>query len=448
MKLLGRLVLPSLLFAATSTSFASAGNNNPFNDNLNDLTTYLLNLGGYMGYNLATSPTSNTGGQGSSNTQVSQNFLNLPAMQVVENYLFNSYLGALLVNTAAQGATQFVPSTIQAYSAINSFANYTFTTPPFSSPSPDQVSVSTLIDQPPYQADPVSQAISNILTTPSYTYCLNNDATAIATCTYPQGVMNEHLVMTNVIGTIPSTQNFFTYTQIQPLLSQLNTNSLVTPLMYSTTSSSSTSTSSGSGNSTTSPGLVAQSQAQQALNFIRYATGAVAPMQMPNRNDYDNLYIKAQNLSGSINQLEQQKAQATLATYLTNLRIFAAQSSVGISNLHYILSKRLPQNQSTNSSGQQTSQALSEFTMATWRLYNPDQTANTQWLNQINNASSATVQKEMAGLLAEINYQLYLSRQQQERILLTNTMLLIQNARASQPSTTLGTPTAQSLSTQ
>ena len=129
------------------------------------------------------------------------------------------------------------------------------------------------------------------------------------------------------------------------------------------------------------------------------------------------------------------QAQATLDAYLTSLRVYAAQSSVGISNLYYMLSKRLPQNESVSENPLLTSQALSEFTMATWRLYNPADTdpSKKQWLDKINDASSATLQKEMVTLLAEINYQLYLNRQQEERLLLTNTMLLLQNARASQP---------------
>ena len=70
--------------------------------------------------------------------------------------------------------------------------------------------------------------------------------------------------------------------------------------------------------------------------------------------------------------------------------------------------------------------------MATWRLFSPSEGSN-QWLNQINTASTTTIQKEMAILLAEINYQLYLTRQQQERLLLTNTMLLIQSTKGNAP---------------
>ena len=93
----------------------------------------------------------------------------------------------------------------------------------------------------------------------------------------------------------------------------------------------------------------------------------------------------------------------------------------------------MPQSQNTAGS-QKSSQALTEFTMATHRLFNPDMSANQQWINQINDASSATVQKEMAVLLAEINYQLYLSRQQQERALLTSSAQLIQQTTTFRPS--------------
>ncbi|ARG99351.1 hypothetical protein [Legionella micdadei] len=301
-----------------------------------------------------------------------------------------------------------------------------------------------MIDQPPYQTDPVSQAVLNILSTPDPSYCLNNAQTEIVSCTYPQGMLNTNKVIMNTVGTLPNTNNYFTYNQVQPLLAELNVNSLITPMLYSpqATAGTGTPTSAGAsplipgGSNTQQQGLVATSPEQQAANFIRYATGAVSPMPMPNRNDYDALLLQTQNTN---NPVQQAQAQATLANYLNSIRIYAAQSSVGVANLYYILSKRLPQNLSGNTSGQSgqiTSQALNEFTMATWRLYNTDNSPNTQWVSQINNASAATVQKEMAILLAEINYQLYLSRQQQERILLTNTMLLIQNARASQPSPT------------
>ena len=87
-----------------------------------------------------------------------------------------------------------------------------------------------------------------------------------------------------------------------------------------------------------------------------------------------------------------------------------------------------------------TSQALNEFNMATYRLFAPSNTNNSgmtggsatsnstsPWQDMINTASTPVIQKETALLLAEINYQLYLMRQQQEKLLLTNSLLLVGN---------------------
>lgn len=445
MKLIARLILPSILLLTTSSGFAAAGGGGGASapklaptgqgSTLAELIEYVLNLGGYLGYDLKVSPTSKNmstpssenGGAGVSPgsstppASISQNFLNLPAMQLAQNYLFSNSIGALLINTAAPSASPLVQ---------NISVTHTFTKPPYNNVSTESVSVSPLIDQQPYQNDPVSQAVLNTLTTPSYSYCLNNNGTQVAECSYPSNMVNDKKVMLGAIGTLPSTQNYFTFNAIKTVLPQLNSNSLITPLMYAENNSNN---SSENEENNSNQGLMAQSQSQFAANFIRYATGAVTPLQLPNRAVYDNLYLKAKS---SDNPIEQQQAEATLANYLNSLRIYAAQSSVSISNLYYMLSKRLPQNQGTTD--KPTSQALSEFKMATWRLFNPDQSANTQWINQINTASAATVQKEMVGLLAEINYQLYLSRQQQERILLTNTMLLIQSSRNVQPNANFG----------
>ena len=76
--------------------------------------------------------------------------------------------------------------------------------------------------------------------------------------------------------------------------------------------------------------------------------------------------------------------------------------------------------------------------MATWRLFNFGQQNQQQtWKDSINSASEATVQKEIAILLAEINYQMYLSRQQEERVLLTNSMIELLVANMNKPSSNL-----------
>jgi len=169
----------------------------------------------------------------------------------------------------------------------------------------------------------------------------------------------------------------------------------------------------------------------------------VTPISLPKIKSYDSLYNTAVPVGQKPNappSLDQLKAQGVLSSYFANLRVFAAQSSVGMGNLYFILSKRLPQNQSGDANAILTSQAMSEFNMATWRLFNSEDLSspNKQWINKLNTASSATVQKEIAVLLAEINYQMYLNRQLQERNLLTNTIMLMQNTRLSEPTSDFG----------
>ncbi|STX40966.1 IcmX (IcmY) [Legionella donaldsonii] len=442
MKLISR-VLPGLLLAATTSTYASSTDS----DSLSEIATYLLNLGQYLGYNVNVSPSDPNNNPP---VTVSQTLLNESGLQASYIVLYDTFLAAIPVNTANQNPVMLLANNLPGAGTINTFANLIYAA--YSSvDSATQPSASKLIDQQTYQNDPVSQAVLNILGTPDYSYCLKNDnVTVMNPCNYPSTVFNQNQVMANVLGGtpgaigdssgIPDPETFFSYDYNQPFLSQLNANSLMGPLVYSTTNSDSASTSS-SGN-TQNQGLTATNQVQQAANFIRYATGAVAPASLPNYSQYSALFSQAQVPENTTPNLQQLQAQSALGAYLMNLRIYAAQTSVGISNLYYILGKRIQQTPPTATGGTgstPTSQALTEFNMATWRLYNPDQSVNTMWTAQINNASAATVQKEIATLLAEINYQLYLSRVQQERILLTNTMLLIQNARAAQPSSSLST---------
>ena len=81
----------------------------------------------------------------------------------------------------------------------------------------------------------------------------------------------------------------------------------------------------------------------------------------------------------------------------------------------------------------QSSQALSEFEMATKRLYDPKKESGSQWIDQINAASAATVQKEIAVLLSELNYQIYLMNQKTDRMLLTQSLALLQVSNAQMP---------------
>ena len=143
-------------------------------------------------------------------------------------------------------------------------------------------------------------------------------------------------------------------------------------------------------------------------------------------------------------------AKIKLTNYITKVRTYAAQLSFPISNLYYSYSKRLAQ-PPISGTGPVSSQALDEFIMATWRLYNPQTSSSggkKLWINQIQHGSAASIQKEMVILLSEINYQLYLNRQIQERILLAQSMNLIQNSLMSQPDTSmLSVPNTSSSST-
>lgn len=429
MKYLVRTFLSSLLLSATMSTELRANELNPFSSrtstNTENIAKYLLNLGAFLGFDL----TQSANPQGAT---PSQKLVNSNATQTAQISLYETLLGAVPVNTISPPLMQFVPSNSNgnsSYAGLNPLANTTFNNPPYDNMSSQQqgaLTANSLIDQQKLQLDPVSQAVLNILATPNYTYCMDNDGVLWKKdgC----GLLYDNLVTANVIGNIPGTRDFFTYEYNQQFLSQLNGNTLLSPMLYTTNNGSSTNTSSNP-KSSSQNGLPAETQLQQAANFIRYAAGTVVPASLPKLKEYDAIYSKAVNKNAPLS--EQKTAQATLTSYFGKLRTYAAQMSVGLSNMYYILSKRMPQNLPGD---KVSSQALSEFTMATWRLFNPDQkTPNVQWLDQINNASSATIQKEMVTLLAEINYQLYLNRQQEERLLLTETMMLLQNTLMRQP---------------
>ena len=428
MKNLYKPLCVSLLAGILNTTHAQNYNTDlqQTNENTKKLVTYLLNLGAYLGYNLSQSP-------GSGNTiQPNPTLLDVNELQLAQTYSFYTLMGAIPVNAVTQQLSQFVPQGQKGMANLNAFANYVFSQQNYSSPASQQgnISVNSLIDQKNYQNDPVSQGVLNILGTPDDSFCMDNTG---KNWQQDCDLLYQSLVSNNVIGEIPSTQKFFTFQEIQPFLPQLNSNTLVGPLLYDVSNPSQQGKSAGGSGvpeSDSSQGLNAVNQAQVAANFIRYVSGGVVPLNLPSYQTYDNLYLTATNKN--LSEVERKAAQRQLSNYLASLRTYSAKMSVALGNFYYIFAKRMPQNLNTENS-QQKSQALTEFTMATHRLFNPDLSANKQWVNDINNASSATVQKEMAVLLAEINYQLYLNRQQQERLLLTNSVLLLQNAETLPP---------------
>lgn len=449
MKQLAKLALINALCLATLPVMAadplidnSAQENNA---NTQSLVTYLKNLGAYLGYDLGTGPSNPP-------SATSTQLLDPTAAALAQTYLYTTFFGALPVPMASKDASfQFIPDSASGAKSINDTANLTFSQQQYSSPdSKAQVTVNSLTDQQPYQNDPVSQSIYNILGTPDVSYCTSDgvvsnpsdpnpsrDPKSSTTCKIsPQMFQNQ--IIQNVVGPLPSTSEFFSYQTNSLLIPQLNSDALIAPLFYTTTDSDSkTATGSPTPSTQNAKGLSAQNQAQQAANFIRYVSGSVVPVTLPSRNQYDTLYTAALNSNDAT-------AEAKLSTYLTNLRVYAAQTSVGMSNLYYILSKRLPQAPQNGGgkdagSNAPTSEALNEYNMATWRIFKqPDTTgSNQQWIDKINTASPATVQKEIAVLLSEINYQLYLTRQINERMLFTSSVSLLQGTKANQPSADL-----------
>ena len=396
-------------------------------DKSDDLDKHLVNMGAYIGYDLTQKPEAKTvssflvnmtakllgvsvNGAGGQNQTSSE--------PTVYSVLFDVFLGSIPVNSTFKN---FVPDGSEAFSKINKFSNATFKS--YGSESPDQktkLSINTFIDQKAnkkYQDDPVNQALFNMLATPDASVCIKDGKWLESDeC---KNLLYNTRIKSIVTNGIPQANDYYKADYIETFLSQLNSNTLVAPLMYSSNSEGS----SGTNNQT--QGLQAQDQLQQAANFIRYSTSAVSPASLMKDKDYKTLYEKAKIIDKN-NLAMSNAAQDAIETYLTKLRVFAAQKSVGIGNLYYILAKRIPQTSGdSNNASAATSQALNEFTMATWRLYNNNGAKDEKWINQINQASPATIQKEMVTLLAEINYQLYLTRQQQERMLLTNSMLLL-----------------------
>ncbi len=327
----------------------------------------------------------------------------------------------------------------------NAIFKETYSKPNTGSGANTTLTVNPLIDEPPYQTDPIRQSILNLTTTPDITNCTKincsspgagQEELAIKCCpdknSKSRPLVFRGQVSTNVIGTLP-TADLMYHPLSSSVIDQLDMNSFLEPKLYTTTEKSTTSSTPEGATSTA--GLSANNQAQSAENYIRYVTGSVTPPEQTDYQTYSHYYQQATKLASTapkdlVKNIEDMgKAQATLSKFITEWRSYSAQKSVGVANLYHILSKRMPQ----KGKSETTSEALIEFQMATKRLYNPDADKDNQWINNINKASPATIQKEIALLLAEINYQLYLNRQEQERLLLTNSVMLVQLGRLVSP---------------
>jgi len=434
-----RILLSSALsIALVSPSFADTGTPtyNPYaqssNSYLENIQNYLLNLGSYFGFDLTQKPSD-------LNPAYSLELMYYQAMSQGSSATnpYFLYPGLSIIGRAAATALNaaypsFTPSPADFY--INGYANYSggsdngaqnvYGVSQYNTNSNSNISVNPLIDQKAsgYQSDPTAQALQNIFYTPDTSVCDSTDSQGNNAGLCPN-VMSQYTVMENVTGTnqqtmsqySPLTTIFSSQSYFNQLIPQLNVNNLLGPLQYSTSSSNNADTGSPQSGSTQSM-LMANSQAQQAQNFVRFATGQTTPISTPSASDLENLGVQ---LSSGDAQAAQQWSQ-----YVAKLGTYAAQVSVAYDNLNDMMAKRMSTSSGANST---TSQAQSEYEMATWRLL--DSTKKTAWIKQMQTASPASIQKEQLSLLAEINYQLYLNRQMQERILLTNSILLLQNAQ-------------------
>lgn len=385
--------------------------------------TLIANLGAYLGFDIVTTM----------EKEPYSALLDSTGSAIAQQSALLTLFGALPVNAVSEELSAFVPSSISSASSLNGMSNYTFESANYNTASTKgSITVNALLDQQSYQNDPINQAMLNILGTPDYSFCMNNDGSAWLTdCAYLYNLS----VLNSTVGTLPKPSDFFSYAYNQNVIPQLNSNTLIAPLLYTTSvappSGSSTENANQPTNSSAS-GLSASTQAQEAANFIRYATFGVSPLNLPTLKNYSDTYITATSPDPTTTVADKTSAQNALTSYISNIRTYAAQASVPISNLYYIFSKRMPQQSGTNTTTQ-TSQALSEFQMATRRIYSTNSQQGTQWIDQINAASPATVEKEIAILLSEINYQLYLNRQQEERQLLTSSLMLLLAARQQAP---------------
>ena len=411
------LILTCVSLPAVVNADAFIPNSNTSTDtSSDDLTTianYLKRLGQYMGYNLETDSPQASSLNDQLLTYLDDNSGQL-GQQLFEQTALASILGATPVNTYSQELKNFVP-TSNAYKIINDQANNTFSN--YATPS-NTVSIIPGIDHvnnDAYQQDPGNQSIVNILSTKDTTFCADGQKD----CLSPNDIMNK--VVSDILSsnnTLPGSETIYAQ-NLSLVAAQLSSNNLLSPLLYDIEESSSSSN-----------GLPTKNQAQQAGNFVRYVINELSPDTIFDKKTYSTLWMQAypensDKLSTDpTTQTSQINARQSLAKYFTGIRVFAAQSSVAINNIYSILSKRLAQ-KSSNSSAEASSQALSEYKLASWRLSDP-QHSDKQWMDQLNTASPATVQKEIAILLSEINYQLYLSRKQDEQILLTNSVLLLQ----------------------
>jgi intracellular multiplication protein IcmX len=468
-----------------------------------DTCSSISSLGAYLGYDISTTISAAASIYGSPGTFDASSILALFGALPVNQYGVSTQSSS----SSSVVLSNFLPTTANAInstsiSTFNNLANTTFYDSSLSisyqTPgSTSYASVIDYIDSIPYQQDPTSQMLINFFSTPDISFCNNQTdmdssgrppwdpnyvAPSGATTEYCQsmqetltGLLGDTLnapTISNSPSTVPSCQlpqyPFSLYsdgasqtatsgsssTYPPAYIAYLNVNTLLSPLMYSTSTAQNSSSSCGS-----NPMLPSGNQALDAYDFIRYILTPLLPSfgnsgvtYSSYQQAWNSVYNPTSGTSPSTSALN------SLLEFNASVRSYAALSSLVASNINFLYAERVPQtiqpttasSTTTSSSQVQTSKALSDFQMATWRLYDSASSASTStsWLDNINAAttSAATVTKEIAVLLAEINYQLYQSRMLQERMLLTETLNFASTLSSIKPTMSTATSTTSSSS--
>lgn len=457
------ILLSGLLVLSPSYSFAAEDNPFAMGNSLSQINNSLLNLGKYLGNWSLTSPPVDSGAV---NSTVNANFW--PAL-----------IGALApiptVLTAQLPLTQAVKTNLDLWGGTaTTYYNYNSANLKLGSAKDwrntksDELSVLPFLDQQAYQPLPTLQVIQNLLVTPPQLYTsdsagpdkyddltnLIGSKTATEYCSDSSATCLYNIMLLESIGGVSynkiSDVSDATFREIfgsdvsSLILPSLSFDSVIGPLTYSTDQDPNMSGST-SDDTFYQGGLYGNTELKQADAFIRYASGQLIPIEKT--TDLDSA-IKALNTGDYSDRFK--NAQAINA-YIVKLRSYAAQASVGISNLYALLAKRITITDESGSpvtatgiDGQEqpVSQESHEFKMAVRRFVpiqgnGKDKVA---WVNMIKQADPAHVQRETALLLAEINYQLYLNRQIQERMLATMSAMQLQVLSTARESVTFTPP--------
>lgn len=387
--------------------------------------------------------------------------------------VINSWLGAILSPTTVQFSSSIddnnsiVPATTsniqpQTYLNLTTFASPTWNgwagSQPFQAAAtsypPQYISAIAGVDtqgvdpatgQPAYPFDLTSAAALDLNTIVDFSFATSDLTNGTQVTTAPNPLtpgtsptnlfvsVNGLAVASNILGagsaisgtnviygtnfnTKWTASTIFSPAVVQPNLPAMVASSLTDFLQYD--NQNFTNSSDSGTQTTTAP----YTQESYALGFARNLTGMNLPTVLPNEGTISTLLSNAASTSSASTS---NSALVSLFNFLTNLYYVTAQQSVGVHNIAEIMIRR-----KTNANTG-VSPAYGEYLMAARRLM-PTQGSSSAptnaWVSEIQSYNQVQLTQEMLFLLAEINYQLYLSRMQEEKILLTLSASEIQGA--------------------